>query len=330
MKQSIFKSVLTLFFIAIPSLSWGDAASLYVEGVKAYENNHYYLALEKWQEAVDAGDVNAMFNLGILYANGQGTEKDAEQAINLYRRAAEAGLAAAQHNLGLAYYQGLGLEKSADRAKIWWERAAQQDHAQAQFNLGAMLWNGDGIEKNESEALKWFRKSSSSGNKQAQGFLDRLFERMSFNILPDSNTTSDNSDKPSGTDSSEKQPLTKKTTESTQPNLFQLGKKAFDKEDYQTALEHWLIASQQGNRGAQYYVAHLYENGLGVTKSPGKAVQWYEKSAKNGQAQAQYQMAQYYLSGEVVDKNDTLALFWMQSAADNNDLRAKDYMEQQR
>ena len=49
---------------------------------------------------VDAG---AQFNLGVMYANGEGVLKDEAEAVRWYRLAAEQGHAAAQFNLGNSY-----------------------------------------------------------------------------------------------------------------------------------------------------------------------------------------------------------------------------------
>lgn len=311
--------------VAWPSLLHADTSAenqaLYQAGLNAYQDKDYATAREKWLQAAELGNPQAMFNLGTLYANGEGVSGDAEQALNYFRRAADAGLAAAQHNLALAYYQGKGVERSIPRAKTWWQRAAEQNHPQAQFNLGVLLWKGEEVAHDETEALKWFRKASSAGHQNAQQFLDDLFEKVSFSVPAE--------EKPAEkTQKTSENP--EQSTPASQTPYFQLGKRAFDEEKYDTALENWLQASHQGNRGAQYYIAYLYENGLGVKENPRKALEWFQKAANNGQAQAQYQLAQFYLSGTGVEKNESLGLFWMQSAADNNDLRARDYMQQQR
>ena len=48
-------------------------------------------ALAIWVKAAEAGDTNAMFNLGLLYDNGQGVAQDYGKAREWYQKAAEAG-----------------------------------------------------------------------------------------------------------------------------------------------------------------------------------------------------------------------------------------------
>ena len=42
------------------------------------------------------------------------------------------------------------------------------------------------------------------------------------------------------------------------------GKAAFDRQDYMAAMDLWMPLAEQGNAEAQYYVAGLYDKGLGV------------------------------------------------------------------
>lgn len=39
----------------------------------------------------EAGDANSMFNLGVMYANGEGVAKDDAEAVRWYRKAADLG-----------------------------------------------------------------------------------------------------------------------------------------------------------------------------------------------------------------------------------------------
>ena len=54
----------------------------------------------KWyRKAVDAGDVGAMNNLGVMYRKGQGVPQDEAEAMRLFQKAADAGNAEAKDNL---------------------------------------------------------------------------------------------------------------------------------------------------------------------------------------------------------------------------------------
>jgi len=51
----------------------------------------YAQAREWYQKAADAGNADAMNNLGWLYANGHGVAQDYAQAREWYQKAADAG-----------------------------------------------------------------------------------------------------------------------------------------------------------------------------------------------------------------------------------------------
>ena len=44
-----------------------------------------------FREAADAGDVGALYNVGVLYEHGYGVPQDSTQAAIWYRKAADSG-----------------------------------------------------------------------------------------------------------------------------------------------------------------------------------------------------------------------------------------------
>ena len=61
----------------------------------------------------EQGDADAQFNLGVMYANGEGVPQDAAEAVRWYRLSADQGNASAQNNLGLSYSNGEGVLKDS-------------------------------------------------------------------------------------------------------------------------------------------------------------------------------------------------------------------------
>ena len=59
--------------------------------------------LDELRALADQGDVDAQFNLGVMYDNGEGVPQDYAEAVRWYRLAAEQGNASAQFNLGSMY-----------------------------------------------------------------------------------------------------------------------------------------------------------------------------------------------------------------------------------
>ena len=56
--------------------------------------------IEQLRKDAEQGDVIAQYNLGVMYATGQGVSQDYQEAVGWYRKAAEQGYAGAQYNSG--------------------------------------------------------------------------------------------------------------------------------------------------------------------------------------------------------------------------------------
>eukprot|EP00171_Calliarthron_tuberculosum_P010245 IDg10245t1 len=99
-------------------------ATFYHHGVGVPQNlnmaaKYYRLALE--QGAVDPG---AAFQLGMIYNTGApGIEKDPEQAVRWWRVSAALGNPVAMFNLGVMYMQGNGCDMDPITGIQWFQRA---------------------------------------------------------------------------------------------------------------------------------------------------------------------------------------------------------------
>jgi TPR repeat protein len=140
------KACLTALFL-------GVACFLFQAGAAEPTEAERKLFLEAKAKA-DQGDADAQFNLGVMYAKGQGVVKDEVEAVKWFRKAADQGNAEAQSNLGVMYAKGEGVVKDEVEAVKWFRKAADQGDADAQYNLGVMYAKGQGVVKDEVEAVK--------------------------------------------------------------------------------------------------------------------------------------------------------------------------------
>ena len=72
----------------------------------------------------------------------------------------------------------------------------------------------------------------------------------------------------------------------TAEQLLTEGNKYYNKKDYNSAVQYYHKAAEQGNAKAQNNLGLCYEKGRGVTKSISEAVKWYRKAAEKGHARA--------------------------------------------
>ena len=91
--------------------------------------------LAETRKKAEQGDAAAQFNLGLMYADGDGVPKDAVEAVKWYRKAAEQGNTNAQYNLGNMYNRGEGVPRDLVQAHMWWNIAGAKGDEDAKKNL---------------------------------------------------------------------------------------------------------------------------------------------------------------------------------------------------
>ncbi len=147
-------------------------------GLEAADRGDYHTAVEEFQLSAERGDVNARYNLGVMYQLGLGVPQDDQEAVRWYRLAAEQGHASAQFNLGVMYAKGQGVSQDCQEADRWYQLAADQGDALAQFNLGVMYGQGEGVPKDYVLAHMWLNLAAAKGLKEAVKGRDFLRKRM--------------------------------------------------------------------------------------------------------------------------------------------------------
>jgi SH3-like domain-containing protein len=120
--RRLFASLLALL---LPLTAASDDFS---DAVAAYANSDYEKAYQLWRPLAESGNLGAMFDLGVLYWEGQGTPRNRSLAIQWWQQAAQRNVAAAQYNLSLAYYLGAQIEQDTYKALTLARLAAEQDH----------------------------------------------------------------------------------------------------------------------------------------------------------------------------------------------------------
>jgi len=66
----------------------------------------------------------------------------------------------AQYNLGVIYYSGIGVSCDFQEALIWFRKAAEQGNVDGQVGIAAMLYKGEGTRQDFEEAATWLRRAA--------------------------------------------------------------------------------------------------------------------------------------------------------------------------
>jgi len=123
-------------------------------------------------------------------------------------------------------------------------------------------------------------------------------------------------------------PLLLAATMTTAPVLlqgqtFQDGLDAYIAGDYETAAEIFFPFAEEGDAGAQFNLALMYDDGRGVPQDDAEAVKWYRLAAEQGNARAQYNLGVMYANGEGVPQDYAEAVEWYRMAAEQGHTRAQ-------
>ncbi|XP_050193906.1 LRP2-binding protein isoform X4 [Myiozetetes cayanensis] len=158
----------------------GDPPAPFLDGQRYYEQGLYEEALKQFKKIEDT-DFQAMYQLGVMYYDGLGTEEDPERGVEYMNKILNSDSpkarhlkAAAAYNLGRAYYEGRGVRRSTKEAERTTENndinmlAKKTDcHptyvakgvAMAAFYLARCLQLGRGIKQDQDAAKKYYSKA---------------------------------------------------------------------------------------------------------------------------------------------------------------------------
>lgn len=135
-------------------------------------------ALAFCRRAVNAGDVEAIVDLGLAYEKGWGVDRDPEKAAELYRKALAQGCKSAelrleeqnpevQYQRGVACMEGETIPRDFTLAREWFEKASEQGHVDATCRLAELLQNGLGGNVDIRRAISLYEKADAGGSASA-------------------------------------------------------------------------------------------------------------------------------------------------------------------
>ncbi|MFO0878199.1 MAG: serine/threonine-protein kinase [Gemmataceae bacterium] len=251
---------------------------MYRDGDKIPRN--YPRAIEWFQRAADQNYVEAMNNLGLMYCNGQGVPVNYARARQLFRQAADSGHILAMRNLGLMYRDGEGGPIDYRQAIEWFRKAADGGESGSMFNLGLMYNTGQGVPVDHGQAFQWYRKAADLGYPDA-----------AYNVAWD----------------------------------YDNGKGVTL--DYREALRWYKKAADLGFSLAMLNLGVMYQNGKGVPVDCSQALTWYRKAADAGVGLAMYNLARLYETGQGTARDRKAALDWYRRALAAGEDRAREAIQ---
>jgi len=111
------------------------------------------------RKAAALEDTEAMETLGVMYANGEGCERNLAQAIYWFAKAADKGGASATRNTAAAHQQA----GHRDQALRWSQKAADAGDAEGMYQLAELLSSGKYFIREPLQAAEWYKKAAATG-----------------------------------------------------------------------------------------------------------------------------------------------------------------------
>lgn len=103
---------------------------------------------------------------------------------------------------------------------------------------------------------------------------------------------------------------------SEQDMALSSGITAFESKQFSRAAGLLAPLAELGNTEAQYRMAIMAQNGLGMLPNPLLAYTYMKRAAEAGMAIAQHGLAFMYMEGECTDQNPEKAVSWFKKAAE--------------
>lgn len=280
--------------------------------------------LKRWAEA---GDPMAASLLAGLYADGNGVEKNAEEAERWHKRAVEKECAVATRN----FSAWLTSNNCAQEGIEMLRRAAAANLAYAWEVWGSIYQEGDGVVKNEAEAVACWERAFELGRHSAAGFLVFFYESKQDlqNMYLWSRKAADTGcskgfillgicywlGRGVEKDIEKAEEYFEKAAELGDPyGLLGLGEQAQITGDFDAAVSYFRRAADRGNTNALIALGRCCELGRGVQKDSARAFEYYLKAAEAGDELALVLVGKAYLNGTDVEQNYEKALEYLQKA----------------
>ncbi len=153
MKSALKRTGMVLRHIAVPLFLLSGMPAL-LQASQMWED-----MFDEHLENAEAGEVEAQYEVGIMYLKGQGVAQDREKALQWLKRASDGGYQQATSKLGRIQEQQEKFKQSL--------RQAESGDLEAQYDVAMMYLKGRGVDTDGAKARKWLGKAADKGDTRA-------------------------------------------------------------------------------------------------------------------------------------------------------------------
>jgi TPR repeat protein len=211
-----------------------------------------------------------------------------DNARRIWEALDERSFGEAAFNLGLLYEDGLGVDKNIDRALAYYRRGADNGSAKALFRLGIIYWLGTpDIPKNEAEGRRYLSIAAAGGDQEAGRYLNAAtaLDGAKPDVLLAADRAMADGKSPEAirllTEAADRGET---RAQARLAWYYETGRGV--ERNLEKAARWFQRAAQGGDGEAMYALSVMSATGTGQPRDPVMAESWLQKSAAAGHSRA--------------------------------------------
>lgn len=252
-------------------------------------------AIKWFERSASQNYARAEYQLGKMYLYGEEVKADREKAFHFLDRAAQRNDLDAQFELANYYLQDNPAAEQYAQAVKWLRQAVAREHVRAHYILGKLEYEGKGTPANPAKAIELLSLAAENGLLEASRYLDTV-KASNSHLASDTatavpaqqtaNTSSPDSAKPRPAASIAGALQLRIEPQVDANDYYRMGLDALtgegNKRQVDKAAEYFQKAAEMNHGKAQYQLAKLYQQGIGVKQDDNLHKLWLEKAARAG------------------------------------------------
>jgi TPR repeat protein len=278
------------------------ARAYYIRGFAFLSEKLYVSAAQDYRRALelDPDNPTVQTELGRLYSEGLGVDKDLGQAFALLQKAARGGHEAARLYVGYALLTGTGTKADVAKARYWLQGAADAGQVDAWVQLARSYRSPFANPPDVKRAIGLYERAVALGSADALTSLGYIY--LGNEAGPP--------DKPRATE------YFRQAADHDSPAAqVALGYLDAAAKRYSSARQWFERAIDSKYPTAYAGLGNLYQFGLGVGANRSRATDLYTEGAKLGDVRAQILLADLELTPPATEAKTESALRWLRAAA---------------
>lgn len=271
--------------------------------------NDEKLAFKLMKEAADSGDNEALTELGEMYRDGYGTEKNLKSAFMCFKKASSSQLLR-EANISTSSSSSISVSSScfsiSNEASTSTSTSSSSDDSLSFDNKNNNHHNREHFVMNNNHFYNDIVNNSKSKNKQSDSY-SNLFDGCGGTIY---------SDYVASSRSAPSFDLSQKPSARACVNIGLMYEQGMATQtDPKKAVHFFKMSADMRDPLGQFHYARAFENGVGVQVDLKSAAKYYRLSANQGFDRAQFNIARYLEFGLGVQQDKSLAIQFYKCAA---------------